>query len=933
MTYHAFISYSHAADGKLAPALQRALHRFGKPLFKLRALHVFRDKESLSANPALWPSIEKALSESEHFLLLASPGSARSPWVVREVEWWLANRPAAKHLIVVTDGDLVWSPGAADFDWDKTTALPKVVAGRFTDEPLWVDLRWAKTASDLSLQHSQFRAAVLDLAAPLHGRPKEELDSEDVRQYRKTRRIRRSAVAVLAALTMTAVMLALYAIRQRDEATRQRDAALSRQAGAQALRVIDARLDTALILAVEASRRADTFDARNALLTSLLRAPSLAFFLPGHRTSVTATALSPDGSLVVSGSSDDGVVMFWDVARRQALGEPVAAHQNGVTEIAFSADGRLLASAGRDGTVQLWDAATRQRLGPLMNGHRVQVSALAFSKNGRMLASGDAAGSILLWNASERAADGAPLQAEQRNAITALAFDDRGTTLASADGFGSVMLWNLETPERKGVSFFDGQFSVQRLTFSPDRQATAIGLSNADLIRWTVGQGRAQVHPVTTGTDRTFQSLDTRALAFNAPGQMAVLATPEGEMLPVHLADAADRQPLIAKAMLMDLRRGLLTVALSANGNRLVSGYRDGALVVWDLALQHPLARPLLGSHKADVTAVAFGPQGKTLVSAAADGTLIRWDTDTLRPIGAPLEGHTSPVGTAAVSRNGDLIASGDGNGAVFLWDVTGHRAAGPPLRGHGGQVVNRVAFSPDGTLLATGGRDRRLVLWDVGTRQALGTLFEDPTWSITGAAFSPDGRVLVSGTVNGDITLWDVGRRQVLGGPVSAGKNSSDHFAFRGDGRLLVSQGNIVLNVWDVADGRRLGTRKTLDPIDPERRQGQGGGLAMNPEGTLIVTGGNNRLVLWDVASGQPLERVLWGWQGVNTRVAMSPDGHVVAASHGEGVVLWDVGMASWQRRACQVANRDLTQQEWDKFVGPELPYRRTCTELGAPR
>jgi hypothetical protein len=81
-------------------------------------------------------------------------------------------------------------------------------------------------------------------------------------------------------------------------------------------------------------------------------------------------------------------------------------------------------------------------------------------------------------------------------------------------------------------------------------------------------------------------------------------------------------------------------------------------------------------------------------------------------------------------------------------------------------------------------------VLWDVRTRQALGTPFEDPKWSITGAALSPDGRVLVSGTVNGDVTLWDVGRRQVLGMPVAAGKNSSDHFALSRDGRLLVSQG-----------------------------------------------------------------------------------------------------------------------------------------------
>src|SRR5438105_15608545 len=100
MTYKAFISYSHAADGKLAPALQSALHRFAKPWYRLRAMRVFRDKTTLSATPALWPAIQKALSESEYFLLLASPRAAASDWVQNEISWWLTHRSAEKMLIL-----------------------------------------------------------------------------------------------------------------------------------------------------------------------------------------------------------------------------------------------------------------------------------------------------------------------------------------------------------------------------------------------------------------------------------------------------------------------------------------------------------------------------------------------------------------------------------------------------------------------------------------------------------------------------------------------------------------------------------------------------------------------------------------------------------------------------------------------------------------
>src|SRR5262245_14720031 len=189
MKYHAFLSYSHAADGKLAPALQRALHNLARPWYSFRLIHVFRDQASLSANPALWASIEAALASSEYFLLLASPEAARSKWVQQEVRWWLANRPVDRLFIIVTDGDTQWDDAANDFDWSCTPALPEDLRGRFKQEPHYVDLRWAKAQDQLSLRHSQFRDAVLDIGAPLLGKEKDELDGEDVRRYRGARRL------------------------------------------------------------------------------------------------------------------------------------------------------------------------------------------------------------------------------------------------------------------------------------------------------------------------------------------------------------------------------------------------------------------------------------------------------------------------------------------------------------------------------------------------------------------------------------------------------------------------------------------------------------------------------------------------------------------------------------------------------------------------
>jgi TIR domain len=252
MSYRAFISYSHAVDGKLAPAVQSALHRLAKPWYKLRAVAVFRDKTSLAANPALWKAIEAALAQSDYFLLMASPESARSPWVNREVQWWLDHRSVDRLLIVVTGGELVWANHDRDFDWERTSALPPLLRGRFEDEPLYVDLRWARDENDLSLRHSRFRAVVLDVAAPLHQRPKDELDGEDVRQYRRTRQIAWAAGTSLAALTVIASGSAYVAIRQRQLADERRIRAELGEKAARVTNLLATRPLEGLVLATEA---------------------------------------------------------------------------------------------------------------------------------------------------------------------------------------------------------------------------------------------------------------------------------------------------------------------------------------------------------------------------------------------------------------------------------------------------------------------------------------------------------------------------------------------------------------------------------------------------------------------------------------------------------------------------------------------------------
>ena len=109
LVYDGFISYSHAADDLLAPRLQAGLQRFAKPWWKRRALRIFRDEASLSANPHLWSSITDALDGSRWFVLLLSPDAAKSEWVNREVEYWLGHKDPDRIIPVLAGGNLTWS--------------------------------------------------------------------------------------------------------------------------------------------------------------------------------------------------------------------------------------------------------------------------------------------------------------------------------------------------------------------------------------------------------------------------------------------------------------------------------------------------------------------------------------------------------------------------------------------------------------------------------------------------------------------------------------------------------------------------------------------------------------------------------------------------------------------------------------------------------
>ena len=514
-------------------------------------------------------------------------------------------------------------------------------------------------------------------------------------------------------------------------------------------------------------------------------------------------AYSPDSKLLAVGQLK--TIAFWDLATGQCIRRltglsKVRAYPI-VFDLAFSPDGKLLAAAlPTDQAIRLWEVATGKPR-PALRGHTKRVRAVAFSADGKTLASGSEDGTVRLWDVDA----GKELRrfTDPDHFAFSVAFwrDGRRLLVGCFDG---LQIWDLTTNKRLRTLRMPGGAAV-RGALSPDGKtvAAAGGQEGYRLRLWDADSGR-ELCPLEG------HEAPVRFLAVTPDGKHAVTAAEDNT---VRIWDVARARVVRSLPVISRFRDGCV-LALSPNGR--VLAIRTAAMHIDLIDVASGKSKALCSGHKNRIMAIAFSPDSKTLASTAADRTVRLWDAAT----GKELRRFQASVGfddwrCEVFSPNGKWLFTGgeEKDRTICLWDV----ATGKLLRrfvGHRAYVVC-VALSPDGQILASSAADGTVRLWDVESGKERHRIEGDALGHqphVPSLAFAPDGRTLLLGRLTGSVELWEVAtaklRHRFVGHP--AGVYT---VAFTPDGRTVASgSGDTTVLLWDVSGQAGTPRRERLN-------------------------------------------------------------------------------------------------------------------------
>jgi WD40 repeat protein len=752
---------------------------------------------------------------------------------------------------------------------------------------------------------------------------------------RRSRRLRRSfnltLFATLAIAAIAAMIVLIASLQLRDvkrQADEQMAIAQSRRIANQAAALLrQGRLDSALLLAAEASKSASTYEAREVLLAGI-NERNLRMFIHDAGPDIAMTA---DGKLlfVAHNSAEDGDpgIAVWNLETGQQLPTPSEIFlELKPTKIAVAADGSTVAAADGEQLV-LWSRATGavkrinvRRHPPDMSD---SIEVMTFSQDGRMLGIGSTRGVVAAIDV--QAGSLTTLVHTSTADITGLAIspDSKRVLFVDRDGdLHEVGLSGEAAVTQKRL--LDGD-EVKAAAFSPDLSRLLI-LRNDD---------KGQVNVWNLATSQREDDIDPEVgsvagITVSGDGETLVIRASSGEVTLWNMKSRSRNWELPKT-----YSNGFSSVVVSRDSNLIATVGKEGRkILVWDQTTLN-----------LSIGSAVYRPSGKFILAVSRSGRLFAIRNETSLVLersdgGAPIDLGDAPLGFAGGAFSPDerlLVTSDDDEqGKLHFWDCESGIRVGDPVAGHS-SGTRLIRFSPDGRRFVSGGNDGRVAVWKTAARKRDGPdMVHGNTW-LTALTISADGRLAASAGADRTVRIWNLNKRvQVT--PKLEIDNYAYGLAFSRDGGVLTATdefGGIYL--WNTKDGRQLYPTMTI---------GASGYLlpTFSPDGgILFLAGRSRRLAMWDVDARQALSTpISWtdpidirgfGGDPLPAGIQDSCNGKCTLIWSSDGsIIRWSIDPNSWLNRARQIANRNLTRVEFLLLFGPNANYRATFPDLPLP-
>lgn len=581
---------------------------------------------------------------------------------------------------------------------------------------------------------------------------------------------------------------------------------------------------------------------------------SLLCSTPVNYERISSVSWSPTDNIIAS-SNDNNTIKLWKINRQNIDGQnkfeikefkkPLEGHEGWVWSIAFSRDGKLLASSSQDTKVKLWDIITGECLNTFgdSDGHKDQVWSVKFSPiKDNILASCSSDETFKLWDIETGECIKTFYDTSPVYSIVFSPTDEQ--SLASCNEEGDIKLWNINERKPKNILTEHTQ-RIWSLDFSPDGKLLASGSDDETVKVWEIATGKL----IRDFKGSRAHTNWLRSVSFYPEDNRNLLAS-GGEDKSVKIWDVNTGECL---KTLQGSANRVWAVAFSPQPNKeyslIASGSDDQAVRLWKWDGKKGQCIRTLPGHKGQVQSVNFSPNGKILASGSEDRSIKLWNVKTGEHL-KTFEGHKDRVRSVTFSPDGKVLASASDDRSIKLWDANTYECL-KTLKGHTDRVRS-VAFSPDGQILASAGEDKIVKLWDINTYECLKTLKGHDRW-VWSVAFSPDGQLLASGSEDKTVKLWDLRTKECI-------KTLKEHtrrvwsVAFNPDGKMLASgSDDRTVKLWNISEKKCV---STFDGHTSDAHTSWIQSVSFSPDGQILASASEDQSIkLWDVKTGKCLE------------------------------------------------------------------------------